>query len=142
MTIQDWREHARCRGIGPDLFFSERGEAQTQNTAMAICNGATFHKNDETGMSYKEGIDPCPVRDECLEFALGFDYDEDFGIFGGTTPGRRREIRKERTRVGATHERVVIVCRKCRGTGLYATPTNRIYSCACRDGLEVRKQAQ
>lgn len=35
----------------------------------------------------------CPVRDECLTWAL--ETDQDFGIWGGKTEGERRQIRKK-----------------------------------------------
>jgi WhiB family redox-sensing transcriptional regulator len=138
-----WRKHAKCRGLDTNLFFGERGEHQTMETAIAICNGAVFRTDDETGKTFREEKDPCPVRQDCLEYALTFDYNEDFGVFGGTTPGFRRKIRSDRMRTRPPEPvSVVVLCRRCRGTGLYSTPTGRIYSCQCRDGLEVRVKAR
>lgn len=133
-----WYKQARCKDLDVNLFFGDRGEHQTMETAMAICNGAVFRKDDETGKTFYEERDPCPVRQACLEFALSYDYNEDFGVYGGTTPGFRRKLRYERQKARTEPEPVVVLCRRCRGTGLYSTPTNRVYSCQCRDGLEVR----
>ena len=139
----EWRKQAKCRGLDTNLFFGDRGEHYTMDTAMLICNGGVFDKADPTGMKIKAEHDPCPVRQNCLEFALSFDYNDDYGVYGGTTPGFRRKIRSERMRANPNPEpvSVVVLCRKCRGTGLYSTPTGRIYSCQCRDGLEVRVKA-
>lgn len=39
----------------------------------------------------------CPVRDNCLQFVLTFEQDEDVaGIFGGVTAAERKKIRKQR----------------------------------------------
>lgn len=61
-----WEDRARCTTYDPELFFAPRARAERR--AKAVCAG-------------------CPVRDECLEFAL--DQRVEFGIWGGTT-GRER----------------------------------------------------
>jgi hypothetical protein len=35
---------------------------------------------------------------ECLEFALRHPEETEYGVWGGTTPGERRELRKRRPR--------------------------------------------
>jgi WhiB family redox-sensing transcriptional regulator len=35
----------------------------------------------------------CPVKNLCLEYAL--EQQEEFGIFGGLTPGERRRLRRK-----------------------------------------------
>jgi WhiB family transcriptional regulator, redox-sensing transcriptional regulator len=67
-----WRDQAACRDADPDLFFPDRGYADVSE-AMTICNG-------------------CPVREECLDWALKVNEDE--GVWGGTTPDQRRVLRK------------------------------------------------
>mgnify|MGYP003340166877 CR=1 FL=1 len=138
----DWRTQARCRGLGPNLFFSDKGEAQTQATAMMICHGAQFTNSDTTGLELTDTGQPCPVRHDCLEYALRFDSDEDYGIFGGTTPSERRLIRRERnkntSRDGTAR---VTLCRRCRGTGLRASKSGQVSACSCRDGLTIRYEA-
>ena len=66
-----------CRDMDPDLWFPEFDERTTEyadqaKQAVAICN-------------------VCPVKDECLAYGLKH---EDYGIWGGTTPSQRREMRK------------------------------------------------
>ena len=81
---EDWRHNARCRGLDPNLFFAERGNHQSLFAAMEICNG-------------DKHTSPCPVRNECLEFALSFNRDEDnYGVFGGLSPNARNKIRIKR----------------------------------------------
>lgn len=78
----NWQERAACRDEDPELFFpvSETGPGARQvAAAKAVCAG-------------------CPVRAECLEYAL--DIGLDHGIFGGTTDGERRKLFR-RTRAEA-----------------------------------------
>lgn len=74
---------ARCIGEDPDLFFpvgtSEESLAQTER-ARSIC-------------------DACPVRPECLEWALV--TCQDAGVWGGLDEEQRREIRRARRREAA-----------------------------------------
>jgi WhiB family redox-sensing transcriptional regulator len=82
----DWRSVGACLKADPDIFFpiSMTGRAVEQITlAKAICGS-------------------CPVREECLAFALT--NDTGYGIWGGTTPeerqrSRRREQRQRRARL-------------------------------------------
>ena len=144
MIDQTWRLNARCRGIGPDLFFSERGEHATSETAMEYCNGGTFHNRDDKGKLLSiDSIAPCPVRTECLEFALSFQNDEDTsGIFGGTSPNQRRKMRSERAKAAvADTPPAAQVCVRCSGTGLHVTTGGHIYPCICKDGIQVRCDA-
>lgn len=76
-----WRSDALCRGVETDLFFpaGELGEEPVQQAeaAKAVCMR-------------------CPVRQECLEYALA--TDQPFGVWGGTTEAERRSIRRRRRR--------------------------------------------
>jgi WhiB family redox-sensing transcriptional regulator len=74
--IAEWRERSACRDSDPDVFFpiGSSGPALEQiETARRICAA-------------------CPVRDECLEFALA--TNQEAGIWGGTTEEERRKLRK------------------------------------------------
>ena len=42
----------------------------------------------------KDMCDRCPVKDECLEFALA--YPEKYGYWGGTTEKQREVIKQQR----------------------------------------------
>lgn len=69
----DWLDRAACRDQNPELFFpvSEVGPGAEQIArAKAVCA-------------------QCPVRDECLSYAI--DNRLDHGVFGGMTPGERRK---------------------------------------------------
>lgn len=70
----EWVKRAACRGSDPDEFFPEQGNRAL--VAKAVCSR-------------------CPVRAECLEFAMR-NY-ERFGIWGGHTAKERRTLRKLRT---------------------------------------------
>ncbi|MGE0136089.1 MAG: WhiB family transcriptional regulator [Dehalococcoidia bacterium] len=71
-TVSDWRELATCREVDPELFHPEveRGRAYEEQVAAA-----------------KRVCAVCPVRAECLAFALRV---LPYGIAGGTTPQERR----------------------------------------------------
>jgi len=66
----EWTEQALCAQTDPEAFFPEKGG--TTRPAKAMC--AT-----------------CPVRVECLEYAL--DNDERFGIWGGLSERERRKLK-------------------------------------------------
>jgi WhiB family transcriptional regulator, redox-sensing transcriptional regulator len=73
-----WIDHARCIGEDPELFFpvGSTGPAVAQTErAVAICRG-------------------CPVRSECLDWAL--DTCQDAGVWGGIGEEDRRAIRRDR----------------------------------------------
>ncbi len=79
--VDDWRSKAACAKQDPELWFydeyhTDHAEIITK-VAKAVC--AT-----------------CPVRPECLRYAL--DADERFGVYGGYTRKERMKLaRKERT---------------------------------------------
>ncbi|MGI8815333.1 MAG: WhiB family transcriptional regulator [Pseudonocardia sp.] len=76
---QDWRHDAACIEVDTELFFPEPGEPTAP--AKRICAG-------------------CPVRAECLSFALA--RREPHGVFGGLSVGERRHLlRQSRTAVHA-----------------------------------------
>jgi WhiB family redox-sensing transcriptional regulator len=70
-----WQARAACIGLGPDLFFPERGELTAD--ARAVCAR-------------------CPVSAECREYALS--TAEKFGIWGGTSERARRVERVARNK--------------------------------------------
>lgn len=77
IPIRDWTERAACRGLDPDLFYpvGTTGPALEQvAAAKAICAR-------------------CPVRDDCLDWALR--TGEAHGVWGGTTPEERRYLRRD-----------------------------------------------
>jgi WhiB family transcriptional regulator, redox-sensing transcriptional regulator len=68
-----WKLKSACRGVDPDLFFPDRGGSVRE--AKEVCRG-------------------CPVREECLRYAL--ENGESFGIWGGTSERERRSLRSRR----------------------------------------------
>ncbi|HTX27990.1 MAG TPA: WhiB family transcriptional regulator [Streptosporangiaceae bacterium] len=90
-SAADWRSAAACLGADPDLFFpvSTTGPAEKQIArAKMICT-------------------KCPVRLECLEFALA--HDQFYGIWGGATPEDRQRARRRKQRAAAAAQRAVAV---------------------------------
>lgn len=80
-----WTELALCAEADPDAWFPRIGERSAATLAKLICGR-------------------CPVRAECLELALsGADTWQGIstGIWGGTTPAERAEIRRERRQAAA-----------------------------------------
>ena len=83
----DWRSRGACVSADPDLFFpvSSSGAGQRQaETARALC-----------------GL--CPVRPQCLAFALA--TSEAHGVWGGTTEEERRRLRQAGHHAGATQRK-------------------------------------
>ena len=72
-VVPAWRVHGACRDHPTVLFFPGRGE--DAGPAQEICAG-------------------CPVRDECLEWALTLP--ERFGVWGGMSERARRRMRAAR----------------------------------------------
>ena len=72
---QQWRSQAACQGLDPDIFYP---------------------LDDDEGDEAKVVCDVCPVREACLEHALG--YREKEGVWGGATERERRRIIRQRRR--------------------------------------------
>jgi WhiB family redox-sensing transcriptional regulator len=66
-----WQQNAVCAEVGSELFFAEKGEAWHVKQAKKLCAG-------------------CPVRQECLEYAL--ENGERFGVWGGLSERQRRAL--------------------------------------------------
>jgi WhiB family transcriptional regulator, redox-sensing transcriptional regulator len=66
-----WMLEAKCLDADPEAFFPEKGGSTRE--AKRICA-------------------ICPVREECLEFALT--HDERFGIWGGLSERERRRAKR------------------------------------------------
>lgn len=68
-SISGWRKHASCHGLDTELFFPET--AADADAPKRVC----AH---------------CPVRTECLRWALA--HDEPHGIWGGLTTAERHRL--------------------------------------------------
>ena len=92
---QEWLKEALCRGTDTRLFFAETGDIHTQRQAVTFCNGTLAEVVDpKSGLSATTGTAGCPVRLQCLDYALSFPQDQDnHGVYGGTLPSQRVTIR-------------------------------------------------
>lgn len=68
---EKWWKDAACLSADPDMFFPEKGGSTRE--AKRVCAS-------------------CPVRAECLEYAL--DNDERYGVWGGLSERERRNLRR------------------------------------------------
>lgn len=69
---ESWVRQALCRQmIDPNGYYADR-RTTSEVAALALCAA-------------------CPVRQHCLQDAL--DRDDQFGIWGGTSPAERRQLR-------------------------------------------------
>src|SRR5438874_5929158 len=66
-----WQDRARCREYDPEIFFPEKGGSSRE--AKRICA-------------------ECPVRIECLNYALR--RDERYGVWGGMSERERRRLKR------------------------------------------------
>jgi WhiB family redox-sensing transcriptional regulator len=66
-----WQDRALCAQTDPEAFFPEKGGSTRE--AKRVCT-------------------TCPVRTECLEYALA--SDERFGIWGGLSERERRRLKR------------------------------------------------
>lgn len=73
MQTFDWMQDAACRGRKDVDFFPEIGYNGKAPQAVRLCH-------------------ICPVREDCLDFAIVNDID--YGIWGGTNPRERRSLRR------------------------------------------------
>lgn len=79
----DWRHRAACREEDPELFFpiGNTGPALLQiEEAKAVCRR-------------------CPVREECLQWAL--ETGQDAGVWGGLSEDERRALKRRNARARA-----------------------------------------
>lgn len=70
----DW-SRAACRGLPTGLFYPRQGDSAAGHAAKAVCA-------------------VCPIRVECLDYAIG--AGERYGIWGGMTEHGRRVERRAR----------------------------------------------
>lgn len=70
-----WHDNAACQSADPDMFFPDKGVPTSY--AAAIC-------------------DTCPVRSECLDYAMELEGDLNRrlreGVWGGLSPAERARL--------------------------------------------------
>lgn len=81
-----WMDDALCRQFPAELFFPEDDRAQAATYAKAA----------------KEVCGQCPVRAQCLEYALA--RGENAGVWGGMSPRERAAERRARQAAAAAEE--------------------------------------
>lgn len=79
IELRQWMARGKCMGTDPDLFYPSDGSNGAVQAAKRVCKG-------------EDGMAVCPVLDQCLAHAM--DYDERFGVWGGTSERERRRLRK------------------------------------------------
>lgn len=93
--MSNWRARAACRDHpDPDIFFPEHPD--DVQAALDIC-------------------EPCPVRQECLDFAVA---NRVRGVYGGTTATRRLELYGVSVDNGSPFERYLREARAYRAAGM------------------------
>ncbi len=70
---QSWRADAACLSLPDTMFFLAGDDFEGMKKAKEVCAA-------------------CPVQEQCLEFAVL--TNQSLGIWGGTTPNERRQIRR------------------------------------------------
>lgn len=73
-SYDSWMEEALCAQVDPDMWFPPVGERGTE--AKKICMR-------------------CPVREQCLDYALNAS-ENPYGIWGGVGQHNRNAMRRER----------------------------------------------
>ncbi|MBX6389798.1 MAG: WhiB family transcriptional regulator [Frankia sp.] len=72
----DWMDQAACAGVDVEVFYPPVGDQDSYRQIRAVYCG------------------PCPVRRECLAFAVAAepaDLAKRHGMFGGLTPAQRHD---------------------------------------------------
>jgi len=77
-----WQPQGRCYDTGDDRFLTDDQTLRQPSADVLIICGQ------------------CPVRKQCLEYALETEApDGELGVWGATTPYQRRQLKAERSRV-------------------------------------------
>ena len=86
-----WIHNAACRGKNPDYWHPPDGQPWLIHKGIKICQ-------------------TCPVKQQCLEYALSFTPIEDnWGIYAGYTAKQRHEIRsgKKPTKFNSRKKQII-----------------------------------
>lgn len=86
---QEWAQSAECAKPDPDtgarpLMFPAESDSKADRDDVRLA---------------KDVCNRCPVRQACLDEALG--RRESFGVWGGLTTGERRELLRRKARKAA-----------------------------------------
>lgn len=73
-AVPAWTENALCAQVDPELFFPDKGGSVRE--AKAVCAA-------------------CPVRGQCLEYAMEHETSDTWpGVYGGLSSKQRRVLRR------------------------------------------------
>lgn len=75
-----WMDRALCRQVGPEPFYAE---------VHGTRSGSDYAERDRMVAQAKATCGRCPVRAQCLAYALA--NDERYGIWGGVDMEARAE---------------------------------------------------
>ncbi len=107
-----WTERALCAKVDPELFFPGAGEQARE--AKSVCL-------------------ECPVRTECLQYAL--DKDERFGVWGGLRANERRSLNR-----GCRVSTSVLI--KCINGHDQTDPNSRTREGRCKECDRLRRKRE
>lgn len=83
LDLRPWMKEAACKDVAdPDIFFPEQGQWKKGIAAKAICAG-------------------CPVKKDCLDYAIEYEQGDRYGIWGGMNTKERWEHERELKRRSA-----------------------------------------
>lgn len=85
----DWFQRAACRDCAPDVFFPHEYRKAGRPKATGRHDPDT-----EATRAAKAVCGLCPVRSDCLTYALDNDIPD--GVWGGRTPQERNKIRRHK----------------------------------------------
>ena len=77
-----WAADAACAEVDPDLWYPEKGGYHTGHQAKLICNG-------------DDDRPACPVRDQCLAYAMDPANEINDGIWAGLSSRQRKRLAKK-----------------------------------------------
>lgn len=90
----EWALSGVCHSVGGDQWVKDEGR-QGEKELKAMCNGTPhIHKHGGDPVTPRP---PCPVREQCLAWALKHD---EWGIWGGTTKTERERIKNNQSEMG------------------------------------------
>lgn len=108
-TDNAWMVEALCAQTDPEIFFPDRGGST--RSAKKVCAR-------------------CPVRDECLEYAL--EHGERHGIWGGKSERERRKLEGRRLGSNRKVDPAVLVAAYRAHTDLTAQDVASLYGVSAR----------
>lgn len=84
-SLRQIQAHGACRGVNDPNFWAVDDDVLPTTTPDPVVAATCWR---------------CPIRVDCLEWALENEADEgEAGVWGGMTPFQRRQLKKDRSRV-------------------------------------------